>query len=57
MTKNLCHHIVPPRQEIILENGGGLESGMVPDTHVRIIRQPYFGLIGIVDSFLLSFNH
>ena len=46
------------RPEIIIPHGEGLEqaseeelsAGMVPGTPVRIIRQPYFGAIGVVVS-------
>ncbi|UCD44067.1 MAG: hypothetical protein JSV27_07950 [Candidatus Bathyarchaeota archaeon] len=44
------------RPEIVIPHGGAVEaseefsSGMVPDTPVRIIRQPYFGAIGVVSS-------
>jgi hypothetical protein len=42
--------IIIPHQEVIEEEGEGLVAGMVPGTPVRIIREPYFGLIGVVDS-------
>jgi hypothetical protein len=44
------------RPEIVIPHGEAVEaseelsSGMVPDTPVRIIRQPYFGAIGVVSS-------
>lgn len=45
------------RPEIIIphdiheeEEGEGVQQGMVPGTPIRIIRQPYFGAIGVVHS-------
>jgi hypothetical protein len=32
------------------EEGEGLQQGMIPGTPIRIIRQPYFGAIGVVHS-------
>ncbi len=40
--------IIIPHQEIIAQGSEELSSGMVPGTPVRIIRQPYFGAIGLV---------
>ena len=37
-----------PHQEIAEQGSEELSSGMVPGTPVRIIRQPYFGAIGLV---------
>jgi len=37
-----------PHQEILEQGSEELSSGMVPGTPVRIIRQPYFGAIGLV---------
>ncbi|MBT5641779.1 hypothetical protein HOJ44_01550 [Candidatus Bathyarchaeota archaeon] len=41
--------IIP--HDIVEEDGGeGISQGMVPGTPIRIIRQPYFGAIGVVHS-------
>ena len=41
--------IIIPHVEGVGEGSGGvLSSGMVPGTSVRVIRQPYFGAIGVV---------
>jgi hypothetical protein len=40
--------IIIPHQERTEQASGELSSGMVPGTPVRIIRQPYFGAIGLV---------
>ncbi len=40
--------IIIPHQEIANQGSEELSSGMVPGTPVRIIRQPYFGAIGVV---------
>jgi hypothetical protein len=41
--------IIIPQEEVADEGSGeALSSGMVPGTPVRIIRQPYFGVIGEV---------
>ncbi|GAI95712.1 unnamed protein product, partial [marine sediment metagenome] len=40
--------IIIPHQEIAEQGSEELASGMVPGTSVRIIRQPYFGAIGMV---------
>ena len=42
--------IIVPHQEVVVEAGEGLIAGMVPGTPVRIIREPYFGFIGVVDG-------
>lgn len=42
--------IIIPHEEKLEEKGDAFAMGMVPGTPVRIIRQPYFGAIGIVDS-------
>jgi hypothetical protein len=40
--------IIIPHQEMTEQGSEELSSGMVPGTPVRIIRQPYFGAIGLV---------
>jgi hypothetical protein len=40
--------IIIPHETLVDEASDELASGMVPGTPVRIIRQPYFGAIGIV---------
>ena len=40
--------IIIPHQEVEVQGSEELASGMVPGTPVRIIRQPYFGAIGLV---------
>jgi hypothetical protein len=40
--------IIIPHQEVMEQGSEELTSGMVPGTPVRIIRQPYFGAIGLV---------
>jgi biotin carboxyl carrier protein len=40
--------IIIPHQEVMEQGLEELTSGMVPGTPVRIIRQPYFGAIGLV---------
>ena len=40
--------IIIPHQEVTEQGSEELSSGMVPGTPVRIIRQPYFGAIGLV---------
>ena len=40
--------IIIPHEEIIVQGSEELALGMIPGTPVRIIRQPYFGAIGIV---------
>jgi len=40
--------IIIPHQEVAEQGSEELSSGMVPGTPVRIIRQPYFGAIGLV---------
>ncbi len=42
--------IIIPHEERLEEAGEKFAMGMVPGTPVRIIRQPYFGAIGIVDT-------
>ena len=42
--------IIIPHEDREEEKGGTFAMGMVPGTPVRIIRQPYFGAIGVVDS-------
>lgn len=42
--------IVIPHEEMIEKSSEELTLGMVPGTPVRVIRQPYFGSIGVVDS-------
>jgi hypothetical protein len=42
--------IIIPHEEKVEEKGDTFAMGMVPGTPVRIIRQPYFGAIGVVDS-------
>jgi len=42
--------IIIPHEEFGEEAGDELSSGMIPGTPVRIIRQPYFGAIGKVNS-------
>ena len=42
--------IIIPHEERWEDKGDAFVSGMVPGTPVRIIRQPYFGAIGVVDS-------
>lgn len=42
--------IIIPHDVVVVEEGGGLVSGMVPGTLVRIIREPFFGVIGVVDG-------
>lgn len=42
--------IIIPHEEKGEEKGETFAMGMVPGTPVRIIRQPYFGAIGVVDS-------
>jgi hypothetical protein len=42
--------IIIPHEEKGEEKGDAFASGMIPGTPVRIIRQPYFGAIGVVDS-------
>jgi biotin carboxyl carrier protein len=41
--------IIIPHEEKGKEKGDTFAMGMVPGTPVRIIRQPYFGAIGVVD--------
>ncbi len=41
--------IIIPHEETVEEKGDTFALGMVPGTPVRIIRQPYFGAIGVVD--------
>ncbi len=41
--------IIIPHEERLEEKGDTFAKGMVPGTRVRIIRQPYFGAIGVVD--------
>ena len=40
--------IIIPHEETVDQGSEELASGMVPGTPVRIIRQPYFGAIGVV---------
>jgi hypothetical protein len=40
--------IIPHEDETGLTSGEKLDAGMVPGTHVRIIKHPYFGAIGKV---------
>jgi len=42
--------IIIPHEEKGEDKGDTFAMGMVPGTPVRIIRQPYFGVIGVVDS-------
>jgi hypothetical protein len=42
--------IIIPHEEKLEEKGEAFAMGMVPGTPVRIIRQPHFGAIGVVDS-------
>lgn len=42
--------IIIPHSEVTKSEDAVLMSGMVSGTPVRIIRQPYFGMIGLVDS-------
>jgi hypothetical protein len=42
--------IIIPHEEKEEEKGDTFAMGMVPGTPVRIIRQPYFGAIGVVNS-------
>jgi hypothetical protein len=42
--------IIIPHEEKLDEAGDAFAKGMVPGTPVRIIRQPYFGAIGVVDT-------
>ena len=42
--------IIIPHEEKSEEKGEAFAMGMIPGTPVRIIRQPHFGAIGIVDS-------
>jgi len=42
--------IIIPHEEKEEEKGDTFALGMVPGTPVRIIRQPYFGAIGVVNS-------
>jgi biotin carboxyl carrier protein len=42
--------IIIPHEEKVEEKGDTMAKGMVPGTPVRIIRQPYFGAIGVVDT-------
>jgi len=42
--------IIIPHEEKLEEKGDKFAMGMVPGTPVRIIRQPYFGAIGVVDT-------
>ena len=42
--------IVIPHSEAVKSEDESFMSGMVPGTPVRIIRQPYFGMMGFVDS-------
>lgn len=42
--------IIIPHDELEEEEAEGLRQGMVPGTPIRIIRQPYFGTIGVVHS-------
>jgi hypothetical protein len=42
--------IIIPHEEKLDEKGDAFAKGMVPGTPVRIIRQPYFGAIGVVDA-------
>jgi len=42
--------IVIPHKEVAEDQRKALISGMIPGTPVRIIRQPYFGAIGVVDT-------
>jgi len=42
--------IIIPHEEKLEEKGDAFAMGMVPGTPVRIIRQPYFGAIGVVDT-------
>jgi hypothetical protein len=42
--------IIIPHEEKLEEKGDKFAMGMIPGTPVRIIRQPYFGAIGVVDS-------
>ncbi len=42
--------IIVPHELHAEEEGEGLTQGMIPGTPIRIIRQPYFGAIGVVHS-------
>jgi len=42
--------IIVPHQETALSSADELSAGMVPGTPVRIIREPFFGAIGVVGS-------
>ena len=42
--------IIPHEESFSQASGGELSAGMVPGTPVRIIRMPYFGAIGKVES-------
>jgi hypothetical protein len=42
--------IIIPHEEEVTDRGTELSSGMIPGTPIRIIREPYFGVIGKVDS-------
>ncbi|MCX6656985.1 MAG: hypothetical protein NTY03_17980 [Candidatus Bathyarchaeota archaeon] len=42
--------IIIPHEEKEVEKADSFAMGMVPGTPVRIIRQPYFGAIGVVNS-------
>ena len=42
--------IIIPHEETTIEDEEELKSGMISGTPVRIIRQPYFGAIGVVNS-------
>jgi hypothetical protein len=42
--------LIIPHEEKLEEKGDTFALGMIPGTPVRIIRQPYFGAIGVVDT-------